>query len=179
VNLLSQLAGIPPLPPTSSNVLAAPPFLVGGYAQSLSNLTAWTYPGFNASVRISVPLRNRTAVSNFEVGMAEERRIENQRQQLEIGVETDVRNTMQAIDSTKARMDAAVLARQSSEAQYQSELRQFQEGTSTVFLVLQRQTTMITARNTELRAQTDMSKAIADFERATTRTIAVRKITLQ
>jgi HAE1 family hydrophobic/amphiphilic exporter-1 len=111
--------------------------------------------------------------------MAEERRIENQRQQLEIGVETDVRNTMQAIDSTKARMDAAVLARQSSEAQYQSELRQFQEGTSTVFLVLQRQTTMITARNTELRAQTDMSKAIADFERATTRTIAVRKIALQ
>jgi outer membrane protein TolC len=179
VNLLSQLAGIPPLPPTSSTTLAAPPFLVGGYAQSLSNLTAWTYPGFNASVRISVPLRNRTAVSNFEVGMAEERRIENQRQQLEIGIETDVRNTMQAIDSTKARMDAAVLARQSSEAQYQSELRQFQEGTSTVFLVLQRQTTMITARNTELRAQTDMSKAIADFERATTRTIAVRKITLQ
>jgi HAE1 family hydrophobic/amphiphilic exporter-1 len=178
VNLLSQLAGIPPIPPSTAT-LSAPQFLVGGYAQSLSNLTAWTYPGFNASVRISVPLRNRTAVSNFEVGMAEERRIENQRQQLEIGVETDVRNTMQAIDSTKARMDAAVLARQSSEAQYQSELRQFQEGTSTVFLVLQRQTTMITARNTELRAQTDMSKAIADFERATTRTIAARKITLQ
>ncbi len=179
VNLLSQLAGIPPLPPTSTTAFGAPPFLVGGYAQSLSNLTAFTYPGFNASVRISVPLRNRTAVSNYEVGMAEERRIENQHQQLEIAIETDVRNTMQAIDSTKARMDAAVLARQSSEAQYQSELRQFQEGTSTVFLVLQRQTTMITARNTELRAQTDLSKAIADFERATTRTIAVRKITLQ
>ena len=179
VNLLSQLAGIPPLPPTSTAAFGAPPFLVGGYAQSLSNLTAWTYPGFNASVRISVPLRNRTAVSNYEVGLAEERRVENQHQQLEIGIETDVRNTMQAIDSTQARLDAAVLARQSSESQYQSELRQFQEGTSTVFLVLQRQTTMITARNTELRAQTDLSKAIADFERATTRTIAARKITLQ
>lgn len=179
VNLLSQLEGLPPLPPTPASAFGAPGFLVGGYAQSLSNLTAWTYPGFNASVRISVPLRNRTAVSNYEVGLAEERRIENQHQQLEIAIETDVRNTMQTIDSTKARMDAAVLARQSSEAQYQSELRQFQEGTSTVFLVLQRQTTMITARNTELRAQTDLSKAIADFERATTRTIAVRKITLQ
>ena len=151
VNLLSQLQGLPPLPPTPASTFGAPSFLVGGYAQSLSNLTAWTYPGFNASVRISVPLRNRTAVSNFEVGRAEERRIENQRQQLEIGIEADIRNTMQTIDSTEARLEAAILARQSSEAQYQSELRQFQEGTSTVFLVLQRQTTMITARNTELR----------------------------
>jgi HAE1 family hydrophobic/amphiphilic exporter-1 len=179
VNLLSQLAGLPLLPTAPAGTIGAPAFLVGGYAQSLSNLTGWNYPGANASVRISIPLRNRTAVSNFEVSMAEERRIENQRQQLEIGIEADVRNTMQAIDSTKARMNAAVLARQSSEEQYQSELRQFQEGTSTVFLVLQRQTTMITARNTELRAQTDLSKAIADFERATTRTIAVRKISLQ
>jgi outer membrane protein TolC len=179
VNLLSQLQGLPPLPTIPTGSIGAPGFLIGGYAQSLSNLTAWNYPGANASIRISIPLRNRTAVSNFEVSMAEERRIENQRQQLEIGIEADVRNTMQAIDSTKARMDAAVLARQSSEQQYQSELRQFQEGTSTVFLVLQRQETMITARTSELRAQTDLSKAIADFERATTRTIAVRKISLQ
>jgi outer membrane protein TolC len=179
VNLLSQLAGLSTLPTAPSGSFGAPAFLVGGYAQSLSNLTAWNYPGANASVRISIPLRNRTAVSNFEVSVAEERRVENQRQQLEIGIEADVRNTMQAIDSTKARMNAAILARQSSEEQYQSELRQFQEGTSTVFLVLQRQTTMITARNTELRAQTDLSKAIADFERATTRTIGVHKISVQ
>ena len=179
VNQLSQLAGIPLLPIAPSGSIGAPPFLVGGYAQSLSNLTAWNYPAANASIRISIPLRNRTAVSNFEVSLAEEKRIENQRQQLEIGIEADVRNTMQAIDSTRARMNAAILARQSSEEQYQSELRQFQEGTSTVFLVLQRQTTMITARNTELRAQADLSKAIAEFERSTTRTIAVHKITLQ
>jgi HAE1 family hydrophobic/amphiphilic exporter-1 len=179
VNLLSQLQGLPPLPATPAGATSAPPFLVGGYAQSLSNLTAWNYPGANASVRISIPLRNRTAVSNFEVSLAEEKRIENQRQQLEIAIEADIRNTMQAIDSTKARLNAAILARESSEEQYQSELRQFQEGTSTVFLVLQRQTTMITARNTELRAQTDLSKAIADFERATTRTIAVHKISVQ
>jgi HAE1 family hydrophobic/amphiphilic exporter-1 len=177
VNLLSQMAGLPQLPIATS--APVPSFLVGGYAQSLSNLTAWNYPGANASIRINVPLRNRTAVSNFAVSVAEEKRIENQRQQLEIAIEADVRNTMQAIDSTRARMNAAVLARQSSEEQYQSELRQFQEGTSTVFLVLQRQTTMITARNTELRAQTDLSKAIADFERATTRTLAVRNISLR
>jgi len=110
--------------------------------------------------------------------MADGRRIENQHQQLEMRIQSDVRDTMQAIQSTKARMDAAVLARQSSEEQYQSELRKFSEGTSTVFLVVQRQTAMITARNTELRAQTDLSKAIADFERATTRTLAAHKISI-
>ncbi len=177
LNQLAALNGLAPLPPPAS--AGAPGFLVGGYAQSLNNLTAWNYPSANASIRISVPLRNRTAEANLAQSEAEGRRIETLYQQLEMRIESDVRDTMQAIQSSKLKLDAAVLARQSSEEQYQSELRKFGEGTSTVFLVLQRQTAMITARNAELRSQTDLSKAIADFERATTRTLARRNIALR
>jgi HAE1 family hydrophobic/amphiphilic exporter-1 len=70
-------------------------------------------------------------------------------------------------------------ARQSAEAQYESEQRQFRAGTSTVFLVLQRQTELITARTRELRAKDDVGVALADLDRATSSTIENQKINLQ
>ena len=77
--------------------------------------------------------------------------------QVGMAVEADVRNALQAVNSTRARLDAAGLARQSAEEQYASEQRQFQAGTSSVFLVLQRQTDLITARNREVRARMPIS----------------------
>jgi hypothetical protein len=56
---------------------------------------------------------------------------------------------------------------QSAEQQYESEQRQFRAGTSTLFLVQQRQTDMITAQSAERRAEADLSETIASFELAT------------
>jgi outer membrane protein TolC len=179
INQLSALAGLPPLPSNGSTGVGVPPAFVGTYGQSLSTLGSFNYATANVGLRVSMPLRNRVAESNLAASVADSRRIANQLAQTEMRIEADVRDTMQAIDSVRARLEAAVLGRQSSEALYQSEVRKFQEGTSTVFLVLQRQTAMITARNSELRAQTDLSKAIADFERATTRTLTSRNINIQ
>ena len=54
--------------------------------------------------------------------------------------------------------------------------RQFQSGTSTVFLVLQRQTDLIVARTREVRAQADVAIAAANLDRATARTLDTLKI---
>ena len=177
INQLSRLAGLQPLPATTA--AGVPGALLGTYGQSLSNLWGFNYSTANIGVRVSLPLHNRVAESNLAATVADGRRIDNQRAQLEMRVEADVRDTLQTIESTRSRTDAATFARQTAEAQYQSEQRKFQEGTSTVFLVVQRQTAMITSRNAELRAQTDLSRAIAEFERATTRTLASRNINIQ
>jgi len=47
---------------------------------------------------------------------------------------------------------------------------------STVFLVLQRQTDLVTARGRELEMQTDLNKAIAEFQRATGNTFRYRNV---
>ncbi len=96
-----------------------------------------------------------------------------------MAVVSDVRTSAQALDSAKARFQAASRARDSAEEQYQSEQRQFKAGTSTLFLVLQRQTDMITARSRELRAQADVGRAIADLERANGSTLEKQKIELK
>jgi HAE1 family hydrophobic/amphiphilic exporter-1 len=95
-----------------------------------------------------------------------------------MAIEADVRNALQAAVSAESRLAAASLARKSAEEQYASEQRQFQAGTSTVFLVLQRQTDLIAARSREVRAQSDVAEAKANLDRATGSTIQSQGLTV-
>ena len=180
VSQLSTLAGLQPLPTTGGgNTGGVPPLLVGGYGTSLSNLFNGRFPTTQVQLRISLPLRNRTAEANLASNVAEARRIKDQQQQAELAIEAAVRNGMQSVESAKARLSSARIARTSAEAQYESEQRQFRAGTSTLFLVQQRQTDMITARSQERRAESDLGKAVASFELATARTLKVHNIDLK
>lgn len=157
---------------------SVPPHLLGGNRQSLSNLWEGRYPTAKVGVSISLPLRNRTAEGNAANAMAEGRRLEIARKQMEMLVEADVRNALEQWNSARVRHDAAVIARKAAEEQYASEQRQFQAGTSTMFLVFQRQTSYISARSSEVRARADLAEAIANMDRATARTIDTHGIKL-
>ncbi|HVP46234.1 MAG TPA: TolC family protein [Bryobacteraceae bacterium] len=178
INQLSALAGLPPLPPISFGSSTVPALFVGSYGQSLSNLAAGNFPSAQVGVQFSFPLRNRTALAQAASSAAEGRRLRVQRDQIEMAIEADVRNALQAVTSAQSRLDAAVLAQRSADEQYASEQRQFQAGTTTVFFVLQRQSDLIIARSREVRARADLGEAIANLDRATARTIEAQKITL-
>jgi len=180
LNELSLLAGLQALPSTDGGTSGGlPPLLVGSYSQSLSNLFNGNFPTTQVQLRLSLPLRNRTAEANLNNSLAETRRIRNQRQQAEQAVEASVRNAMQSVESSKARLESARVARDSAEQQYQSEQRQFRAGTSTLFLVQQRQTDMIAARSQERRAESDLGKAIATYELATGTILQTNNIRLR
>jgi outer membrane protein TolC len=178
VNDLSALAGLQPLPSSTTTSTVAPN-LVGGYTQSLRNLIEQNYPTARVGVRVSLPLRNRTAEANLGASLAQGNRIKDQLAQAEQLIEADVRNSLQAVRSAEARLASAAATRSSAEQQYESEQRQFRAGTTTVFLVLQRQTDLLAARARELQAQTDLNKAISAFQRATGRTLEANQISIR
>jgi HAE1 family hydrophobic/amphiphilic exporter-1 len=130
-------------------------------------------------LRISLPLKNRAAEASLRTALADGRRIESQRAQAEVAIEAGVRNAMQSIESARARLESARVARDSAEQQYESEQRQFRAGTSTLFLVQQRQTDMVTARSQERRAEADLGIAIASFELATGGILEAHNIDIQ
>ena len=154
------------------------PILMGNYGQSLSNLTSGNFATAKVGVQVSLPLRNRTAEANLAGAVAEKRRLEVLRSQLEMAIEADVRNALGSVQSARARYDAAIAASRYAQEQYDSEQRQFQAGTSTVFLVLQRQTDFISARSREVRARADLAESLANLDRATARTIDTYQISL-
>ena len=153
-----------------------PPIFPGGYSQSLNNLYNGTFPLVQVGIQMSVPIRNRTAAAQLAVGIAEGKRLTAQQQSVEMTVEADVRNSLQSLFGARARLDSAQSARHFAEEQYASEQRQFRAGTSSVFLVLQRQTDLIAARSRQIRAEADVGRAAADLDRATARTLVAQNI---
>lgn len=179
VNELSRRAGLEPLPTIPTTTRTVNENLVGGYGQSLGNLIGLNYPSVRVGVRVEIPFRNRTAQANFGRALAEGTQIENLRRQTEQLIEADVRNSLQAVRSAEARLASAASARSSAEQQDASERRQFAAGTSTLFLVFQRQTELLAARGRELQAQTDLNKSIALLERATGTTLTANNVALR
>lgn len=177
VNELSQRFGLDPLPDLPVQTIS--PDLVGGFGQSLENLLSNRFTNFKVGVQISLPLRNRTAEANLGRALVEGERIGTQREQLEQTIQVDVRNALQAVRSSEARLRAAVATREANEQQFASEQRKLDAGQSTVFLVLERQTALTEARGLELKAQTDLNKAIADLQRATGNALSVNSIVVR
>ena len=172
----SGLAGTPN--PLSSGGANVPENLRGGYLTSVGNLVAQDYPTYRVGVQIGFPLRNRTAKANLGRSLVEADRIANNRAQTELVIEAEVRNAIQALRSQESRLAAATAARGAAEELYASEQRLFRGGTGTFYLVQQRQIELSAARARELQAQTDLNKAISEFNRAIGTTLTVNNVTV-
>jgi HAE1 family hydrophobic/amphiphilic exporter-1 len=165
VDELSRRALLDPLPALPEQTLSQD--LIGGFGQSIENLLTHRFNTVRVGVQISLPLRNRTAEAQLGRSLVEGERIATQREQLEQSIQVEVRNALQSMRSAEARLRAAVATREANEQQFASEQRKLDAGQSTTFLVLERQTALTGARSMELKAQTDLNKAIADLQRAT------------
>jgi HAE1 family hydrophobic/amphiphilic exporter-1 len=177
VDQLSLLAGLDPLPVTPPSTIS--PDLLGGFGQSFQNLLTNRFSNFKLGVQISLPIRNRTAEANLGRSLVEGERIATQREQLEQTIQVDVRNALQSMRSSEARLRAAIATREANEQQFASEQRKLDAGQSTVFLVLERQTALTEARALEIKAQTDLNKAIAELQRATGNALRVNSIVVR
>ncbi|HEX7295491.1 MAG TPA: TolC family protein [Pyrinomonadaceae bacterium] len=165
VNKLLRNSGFDELPDPPAQTIS--PNLVGGIGQSVENLFSNRYGNLRLGVQINFPLRNRTAEAAYGRSLVEGERIVAQREQLEQTIQVEVRNALQAMRSAEARLQAAAATRAANEQQLTSEQRRLDAGQSTTFLVLERQTALTASRGAELKAQTDLNKAVADLQRAT------------
>ncbi len=170
VNLLSVMAGLPPLE-RPANTATVPPFLVGGYGQSLSNLFLNRFPTVRFGVQVEIPIWNRKAEANLALAREEGSQLKTRRQQLDQLIKVDVRTSLQSVRTAEARLRASAEARVASEQQYESEVRLYNGGHSTTYLVLDRQVALKNARGVELKGQMDLNKAISELDRATGRTV--------
>lgn len=177
LNALSGLQGLAPLGGFSlGGGSTVPAALTGGFGRSLSNLAGFGFPTLEVGVRIGLPFGNRTAEARYASSVAEGRRLRLRTEQLELAVEAEVRNALQAVESAKNAREAALQARTLAEEQYASEQRRFEAGTSTVFLVVQRQTAMIVTRTEYARAEVELSRSTAQLRRATGQILTAHQI---
>jgi HAE1 family hydrophobic/amphiphilic exporter-1 len=179
LNELSTRAGLDEVVPSVSPASAPlPTFLIGGWSESLANVWRRRYPTASVQLQVELPIGNRTARANVAKSRIIQTELAHERQQLELTIESEVRNALQAVQSSQRRLAAASSARRNAQEQYDSERRRFDSGIGTVFLVLERQTALVTAQAQELRARADLNQAIAVFDRAVGATLTQHGVKL-
>jgi HAE1 family hydrophobic/amphiphilic exporter-1 len=150
--------------------------LIGGYGKDLENLLGGKTRNVTIGVAISLPFKNKTAEANLAGARIQQEQLQASTRAQEQGVEVDVRNSAQAVETARQRVLSAREARVNAELQLEGEQRLYQVGRSTTFLLFQRENALANARASELRAETDYNKALADLQRATSTTLRANNV---
>ncbi|HEV8204777.1 MAG TPA: TolC family protein, partial [Pyrinomonadaceae bacterium] len=150
--------------------------LIGGYGRDLRNLISGDTRNVTVGVAISFPFKNKTAEANLAGARIQKEQLQASTRSQEQIIEVDVRNSAQAVESARQRVLSAREARTNAEMQLEGEQRLYQVGRSTTFLLFQRENALANARASELRAETDYNKALADLQRATSTTLRVNNV---
>lgn len=179
INTLRAGQNLPPLtlddiPTTTANGL--PNYLSGGTFQSLRNLFRTDSPSYSVGITFSIPFGRKTAKANLAGARIQQEQIQAQSRQQEQTVVAEVRNAVQAVETSRQRVLTSRRARENAEIQLEGERRLFDVGRSTTFLLFQRENALTNARNSEIRAETDFNKALSDLQRATSTTFRVNNI---
>ena len=149
-----------------------------GFGTAQSQIFHNTFPDYNVSLNLQIPIRNRSAQADDVHAQLIRRQLEAQTQQIKNSALLDVRNTTIALEQDRARVDAAHKARELQQQTFDAEQKKYRLGASTVYNVILTQRDLITAQGTELRALADIAKAKADYERALGRTLDVNSVTI-
>jgi HAE1 family hydrophobic/amphiphilic exporter-1 len=178
IQAIQRAQGLPVAQPPLTAVEASTinPSLVGGYGQTLRNLVSGDTRNITVGVAIAFPFKNKTAEANLAGARIQKEQLQASTRSQEQLIEVDVRNSAQAVESARQRVLSAREARTNAEMQLEGEQRLYQVGRSTTFLLFQRENALANARASELRAETDYNKALADLQRATSTTLRANNV---
>lgn len=182
-NGINQVRVLPTigLPALINDTIIVPPqpaYTTGGFNRSLANIFRSDAPNFSVGVTFSFPIRNRTAKAQLEGAKITGEQIAAQTRAQEQQVIVDVRNSVQAVETSRQRVLTARRAREGAERQLDGERKLYDNGRSTTFLLFQRENALTNARNSEIRAETDYNKALADLQRVTATSFRANNIVL-
>jgi outer membrane protein len=169
------LAGslVPGLPPPGP-----PGNLIGGYRQALRNLATLDTGVVSVGATIEFPLHNRSAKANLASARIQGEQLVSTIESQEQAVEVDVRNAVQAVETTRRQVATARSATKSAEIQLAGEMKRFQAGMSTTFLIFQFEDQLVTARTAQLRSEANYSQALASLQRATSTTLRANQVSV-
>ena len=152
--------------------------LVGGYGQALRNLAGIKTGTVSVGAAIQIPLHNQTAKANLATARIQGEQLTATIKSTEQAIEVDVRNAVQAVETARRQINTARSATKSAETQLAGEMKKYQAGMSTTFLIFQFEDQLVTARTAELRAEANYNQALANLQRATSSTLRANNVTV-
>jgi outer membrane protein len=142
-----------------------PDYLVGGPWHSYNVLFSEGYINWFAGFNIQIPIRNTAYDSQLAQIKVQNRQMMMNRRVTEQQIQTDIRNAVQSIETSKKRVDTARIARELAQEQLIGEEKRFQAGLSENFRVLDRQRGLSQAQGVELQALIAYQQSIITLQK--------------
>jgi HAE1 family hydrophobic/amphiphilic exporter-1 len=142
-----------------------PAYQTGKLGQSFQTALDGRFPSYESQLTISIPIGNHTARANYSIAQEQQRQVQIDETAVVQRIRGEAVNAIQGLREAQYRVISARAARIAAVQVLQSEQRRFAAGTSTTFLVLQRQLDVANQEGRELQAQTDLDKAIVELDR--------------
>jgi len=153
----------------TDNDPSTPPVLIsrGGLGNSLEQVGGFDFPGYGFTLRLSLPIRNRSAEADLGSALNSKRRDLYSLRASEQAITLEVRNAVHQLEQAKLSMAAAKIARDLALKNLEAEQRKYELGVQTIFFVLDAQNQLATAEQGLLQAQVGYQRAVTAVERGT------------
>jgi outer membrane protein TolC len=165
-----------PFPPATTCVI--PPQVFTGAPTALNQTLSNVYPEYNASINLTLPIRNRLAQANNVIATLNKRSDESNYQLIVNNAVTDVHNAQITLEQARITLAAAVKTRDLDQQTLDAEQKKFQVGASTLFNIVSDQNTLAAAESAEVRARINLVEGKVNFDRAMGRTLEVYSISI-
>jgi outer membrane protein len=139
----------------------------GGLVSSLSQLFAFGFPGYGATLTLNLPLKNRAAQADLGTALVSRHRDMYSAQQVRELVTLDVSNSVHQLEQAKLTVAAGKTALDLAQKALAAEQRKYELGAQTIFFVLDAQTRLAQAETSLLQAEISYQIAIAAVDHAT------------
>lgn len=170
---------LPDLSLTGSYGRGAGGVAIQEFGDGLEDFRTDRNPFYSYGARLSIPLGNRAARSNYRASKLSLEQIKLALKKIEQAILVEIDNNVTAARVSFERVGSTREARLYAEAALDAERKKLENGKSTSFFVLQLQKDLTAARSGEIRALTDYNKSLADLARGEGSTLDRRAINLQ
>ncbi len=141
--------------------------LPGGLGNALSQVSAFQFPTYGATLSLSLPIRNRAAEASLGTSEINKKRdLFNERATIQ-AIELEARNAIHQLEQAKLSMGAAKIARDLTQKNLDAEQRKYDLGAETIFVLLDTQTQLANADLALVQSQVSYQLALSAVQHAT------------
>ncbi|HVW07238.1 MAG TPA: TolC family protein, partial [Bryobacteraceae bacterium] len=143
------------------------PAVAGGLGDSLTQVFAFNYPSYGASLTLTLPQRSSSARAQLVQTEVQKTRDEYSERLVREQIVEDVKRALNSIDLASATVDAAITARDLAQKNVDAEQQKYELGTITAFELLDSQSQLANSESALLSAHVGYQQAWIAYQRST------------
>jgi outer membrane protein TolC len=151
----------------------------GGFGDALDQLFGFGFPIYQFGLNLRLPLRDRAASANLADALVNKRLTTLRARSLEQQIRQEVLNAVTQVESSKAAIKLAVVARDLAKQSLDAENKKYELGVTQIFFVLAAQQRLVNAEAQVAFQSTQYRRNLLNLLRQTGELLDERGIVIQ